>query len=342
MPAITEHVVLQNFLSLTSDEFERFRSARNDLASRSVGAGIMSGLNKLARMLGGSVNAKRTDADISVDALQQYVASVEPVLGAMHTMLQQLQGAELATAQALSEFGSAYGMLGAAERRSLGDALQATGQCARQVATVTGSAAHSSTALLAEDMQDAQRMVQATHSLFDARKAARSAYMDVLGSLESAKTELAKAGGASAGEAGASAALVVETLQRQCTDAEAQLHSMTLELASSMEHFREQHMGDFLAAWAQAAVSQARRAAVEAELWEGIGDACQEAAMLEASAAPYLSAAPPAAPAAEGAAAGAAGGAANTEATPPAPATPQEHAFSPESTPEGAEQGEFL
>jgi len=344
---VVEHVVFQNFLSLTTDEFATFRDARNAVSTPAMGAKIMGKLSSLARMMGGGAAVKRTDADISVDALEKYASSVEPVLGALHTMLLQLQQAELATAQALSEFGSAYGMLGAAERRALGDALQATGQCARQVATVVGSAAHHSSALAAEDMLDAQRMVQATQHVFNARKEARNEYAESLESLQRAKVELSKAGGGSGGEAGAQAAAAAADAQVRCTQAEQKLHSMTLQLAESMERFREQHLRDFMGAWCQVAVAQARRAAVEAELWEGIADRCQEAATVEASAAPYLSVTPPAVPAAGGGAASSPGGESPSREPADAedahaPDTPQEYAFADGATPSGDEQGEFV
>ncbi len=344
--SITEHVVFQNFLSLTADEFARFKEARNTVTQPAVGDTIMSKLSSFARMVGGAPKTKRTDADISVATLEQYAASVEPLLSTMSTILDKLQAAELDTAQGLSEFGSAYGMLGAAEGRSLGEALQATGQCARQVATVVGSAAHSSTQLLSEDMQDAARMVHATQHVFESRQAARLQYSLAVEALQKAKVELSKAGGASAGEAGAKAAAQVQAAQERSTAAEDKLHQMTLQLADSMETFRAQHLSDFLAAWCRASVAQARKAAVEAELWEGIAQSCQEAATVEASAAPYLSATPPAAPGSAQAAASAEGspdGSPRHTPAPNVPDTPQEHSFADGSgTPSGDEQGEFV
>jgi hypothetical protein len=303
----------------------------------------MKSLSSFARLVGGTPNTKRTDADMSVDSLQLYLQSLEPILGSMHTMVADLQGAELATAQSLSEFGSAYGMLGAAERRSLGKSLQAVGHSARLSAAALGSSAYSATAMLGEDIADAQRMVLATGAVFTARKEQRIHHAHALHDLQKAKAELSRVGGATAGEAGATAAAEAQAAETASRECEGSLHSMTLQLADSMQAFRERHLAEFLAAWGRLCIAQARRAALEAELWEGMAGTAEEAAAVEASAAPYLALSPPAV------SVGAHGGDEGSGVTPTGsgsatptdeqPATAQETAFEGDG---GDEEGQFV
>ena len=288
VPAIAQHTLLQTFLTATPDEYSAFVATQNALHSKSIGATLTSAFGSVAAAFSSPAPTKRTDADISVDALEQHIKQLEPVLESMVGATQQLQGAELQAAEASAQLGAAYGMLGAAEEGALGNALQEVGRVNRTIGGLLADSGHRVMGWLVEDMSDALRNARAAQAIFDKRREYRTAHATALSRLAGAKAELSKAGGPSAGEAGATAAAKVQEAETAVSTAEGELHDLTAELVSAVDNWRVAAVEDFIQHWLEALVCLARRSGAEAALWGSIEGAARDGAVQEASSAPHL------------------------------------------------------